>query len=71
MSQRSKLKPQYVFPDNHAQYSVGGITVLCHVRKNCPMPVTICENEMHLVTLYNVIFSNMTGIVSHLSYIVY
>ncbi len=40
-------------------------------RKNALMPVIICNNDKHLVTLYNVIFSNMTGILSHLSYIFY
>ncbi len=42
--------------------SVGGITVLFHFRKNYPMHVIIYKNDMHLVTLYDVIFSNMTGI---------
>ncbi len=47
------------------------ITVVCHFRKNdlmlviiCKndlMPVIICKNDKHLVTLYNVIFSHMTG----------
>ncbi len=46
-------------------------TVLCHFRKNGRMPVIICKNEKHIVTLYNVIFSNITGILSHLSYIFY
>ncbi len=49
---------------------VGGITVLCHVHKNDLMPV-MCINDQHLVTLYNIIFSNMTGILSHLTYIFY
>ncbi len=41
---------------------VGEITVLCHFRKNDLMPdIIICKNDKHLVTLYNVIFSNMTG----------
>ncbi len=30
-----------------------------------------CRYMWHLVTLYNVIFSNITGILSHLSYIFY
>ncbi len=33
------------------------------------MPVIIYKNDKHHVTLYNVIFSNMTGILSYLSYI--
>ncbi len=49
--------------------SVGGITVLCNIRKNDIMPVIMCKNYKHLVTLYNVIFSNITGILSYLSYI--
>ncbi len=53
------------------QLSGKGITVLCNVRKNYLMSVIICKSEKHLVTLYNVIFSNMTGIISHLSYIFY
>ncbi len=51
--------------------SVEGITVLCHFHKNDLMPVIIGKNDKHLVTLYNVIFSNMIGILSHLSYIFY
>ncbi len=35
------------------------------------MSVIICKDDKHLVTLYNVILSNMTGILSHLSYIFY
>ncbi len=35
------------------------------------MPVIICKNDKHLVTLYNIIISNMTGILPHLSYIFY
>ncbi len=50
---------------------VRGITVLCHFRKNYIMLVIICKNDKHLVTLYNVIFSNMSDILSHLSYIFY
>ncbi len=48
--------------------SVREITVLCHVCKNGIMLVIICNNDQHLVTLHNVIFSNMTCIMSHLSY---
>ncbi len=51
------------------EYSVGRITVLYHFRKNNLMPVIICKNDKHLVIHYNVIFSNMTDILSHLSYI--
>ncbi len=51
--------------------SIGGITVLCHFRKNDLLHVIICKNDMHLATLYNVIFSNLTGILSHLNYILY
>ncbi len=47
------------------------ITVLCHFRKKDIMPVIICKNDKHLVTLYNIIFSNMTGIQSYLSDIFY
>ncbi len=54
-----------------AHSAVKGITVLCHFRKNSPMPVIICKNDKHLVILYNVIFLNMTGILSYLSYIFY
>ncbi len=32
------------------------------------MPYIICKNDKHLETFYNVIFSNMSGILSHLSY---
>ncbi len=35
------------------------------------MLVIICKNYKHLVTLYNVIFSNITGILSHLINIFY
>ncbi len=35
------------------------------------MPVIICKNDKHLVTFYHVIFSNMTGILSYLSYSFY
>ncbi len=52
-------------------YTVRGITILCYVRKTDLMPVIICKNDKHLVTHYNVIFSNMTGILSHFSYIFY
>ncbi len=37
--------------------TVMGITVLCHFHKNGLMPVIICKNDKHFVTLYNVIFS--------------
>ncbi len=50
-------------------FAVAEITVLCHFRQNDLMPVIICKSDKHLVTLYNVIFRNMTGILSHLSYI--
>ncbi len=33
--------------------SVSGITVLCHVCKNDLMPVIICKNDKHTITLYN------------------
>ncbi len=56
---------------NGALLTVRGITVLFHFHKNDLMLVIICKNDKHLVTLYNVIFSNMTGILSHLSYIFY
>ncbi len=39
--------------------------------KNSLMPVSICKIDKHLIILYNVIFLNMTGILSHLSYIFY
>ncbi len=48
-----------------------GITVLCHFRKINLMPVIICKNYKHLIKLYNEIFSNMTHILSHFSYIFY
>ncbi len=48
--------------------SIGGIIVLCHFHKNDLMPMFICKNDKNLVTLYNVIFANMTGILSYLSY---
>ncbi len=36
------------------------------------MPVNVlCKIDKHLVTLHNVIFSNITGILSHMSYIFY
>ncbi len=35
------------------------------------MPVIICKNDKHLVILYNVIFSDMTDILSYLSYFFY
>ncbi len=36
------------------------------------MPVILCKNDKHLVTFYNVkLFSNMTGILLHLSDIFY
>ncbi len=52
-------------------YTVGGISILCHFEKHYLMPVIICKNNKYLVTFYNEIFSNMTGILSHLSYIFY
>ncbi len=61
-------------PYYRLQTSVRGITVLRHFRhfrKNNPMPVITCKNDQNLGTLYNVIFSNITGILSHLSYIFY
>ncbi len=58
-------------PYYRLQTSVRGIIVLRHFRKNNPMPVITCKNDQHLGTLYNVIFSNITGILSHLSYIFY
>ncbi len=45
--------------------SVEEITVLCHFLKTDLMPVIICKNDKPFVKLYNVIFSNMTGILSH------
>ncbi len=56
---------------NYLYQTVGGITVMYHFRKTYLMPVIICKNDKHLVTLYNVRFSNMTGILSHLRYIFY
>ncbi len=50
---------------------IAGITVLYDFQNNDLMPVIICKNDKYLVTHYNVIFSNMTGILSHLSYIFY
>ncbi len=50
---------------------IRGITVLCHFRKHDLMPVIICKNYKHLVTLYYVICSNMTRILSHLRYVFY
>ncbi len=47
------------------------VLVLCHFCKKYLMLVIICKNDKHHVTLYNVIFSNRTGILSHLSYIFY
>ncbi len=35
------------------------------------MPVILYKTDKHLVTLYNEIFSNITGILSLLSYIFY
>ncbi len=32
-------------------FTVKGITVLCHFRKNDVMPVIICKTDKHLVTL--------------------
>ncbi len=46
-----------------------GITVLFHFRKDDLMIVIICKNDKYLLKLYSVIFSKMTGILSHLSYI--
>ncbi len=51
--------------------TVREITVLCHFHKNDLMPVIICKNNKHIVILYKVLFSDMTGILSHLSYIFY
>ncbi len=51
--------------------SVEGITVFCHFRKNYLMPIIICKIDKLLGSHYNVIFSNMTDILSHLSYIFY
>ncbi len=45
------------------------LNVLFH--KNDRMPVIICKNDKHLVTDYNVIFSNMTSTLSQLSYFFY
>ncbi len=61
----------YVLETCVRRSSVGEITVLCHFRNNDLMTVIICKNDKHLITLYNVIFSNMTGILLHLSYILY
>ncbi len=53
-------------------WSFGGITVLCNFHKVSDLVhVITCKNYKHLLTLYNVIFSNMIGILSHLSYIFY
>ncbi len=54
----------------HYPLSVGGRTVSCNYINDL-MPVIICKNAKHHVTLYNVIFSNMTDILSHLNYIFY
>ncbi len=65
---------QYAVVDIHQNglaLSVKGITVLHNFLKNDLMPAIICKNDKHLVTLYNVIFPNMTSILSHLSYIFY
>ncbi len=51
--------------------AVRRLTVLYHFRKNDLMPVIKWKNDKHLVTLYTVIFSNVTSILSHLSYISY
>ncbi len=52
--------------------TVMGITVfVSSFVKNNLMPVIICKNDRHLVTLYNVIFENITGILSYLSYVFY
>ncbi len=51
------------------------VSILKHVilisSENNSTPVIICKNNKHLVTLYNVIFSNMIGTLSHLNYIFY
>ncbi len=46
--------------------SIGGITVKIDL-----MPVIIYKNDTHLVTIYNVMFSNVTDILARLSYIFY
>ncbi len=55
----------------YQQYSVRGITVLCHFLQNDQMPVITCKYDKRLVTHYNVIFSNIKGILSHLNDILY
>ncbi len=57
--------------DTTLHLSFGGITVLCHFCKNELLPVIKCKNDKHLVTLYNVIFSNMTCILNNRRYIFY
>ncbi len=49
---------------SHIAYAVEGITVLCHFREDDLIPVIICKNDKHQVTLYNIIFANMTSILS-------
>ncbi len=39
---------------SESMWSVGGITVLCHFRKYDLMPIIICKNDKHHVTLYNI-----------------
>ncbi len=43
------------------ELAVVGIIVLCHFIKTDLMPVIISKNDQHLVTLYSVVFSNITG----------
>ncbi len=50
------LKPVIFLADYAGpKLAVQGITIFCHFRKNYLMPVIICKNDMHFVTLYNVI----------------
>ncbi len=69
MNQFENASQQYLLVYHANQ--LGRITVLCHFPKNDLMPVIMCKSDKHLVTLYNLLFSNITGILSHLSYIFY
>ncbi len=53
----------------YGMVAVGVITVLYHFHKKWPDACHYIINDKHLVRLYNTIFSYMTGILSHLSYI--
>ncbi len=36
-----------LWSSEHHYYSISGITVLCHFRKNYLMPVLICKNDRY------------------------